>query len=273
MKYTSKTTALASGIKLSYVEQGASDRIPMLLLHGVSDSWHSFEPVLPYLPPSIHAFAVSQRGHGDSDRPERYRTRDFAEDIGEFMDAVNLREALVVGHSMGSTNAQRFAIDKPGRFLGLVLAGSFPSYRDNPGIIQLWESEISKLADPVNPRFVREFQEGTVAQPVPDAFLNTVIEESLKLPALVWRRAFEGFLEDDCVGELYKIKAPTLILWGARDTLCRRSDEDELLAAIAGSRLIVYESAGHALHWEEPERFAADLVAFATEVAPEALPA
>ena len=39
----------------------------MLLLHGVSDSWRSFEPVLPHLPASLHAFALSQRGHGDSD--------------------------------------------------------------------------------------------------------------------------------------------------------------------------------------------------------------
>jgi pimeloyl-ACP methyl ester carboxylesterase len=56
--------------------------------------------------------------------------------------------------------------------------------------------------------------------------------------------------------------APTLILWGDRDGLCSRGDQEALLAAIAGSRLVVYEGAGHGLHWEEPERFAADLVAF-----------
>jgi pimeloyl-ACP methyl ester carboxylesterase len=43
-------------------------------------------------------------------------------------------------------------------------------------------------------------------------------------------------------------------------------DEDALLAAIPGSRLTVYETAGHALHWEEPARFAADLAAFAASV-------
>ena len=49
---------------------------------------------------------------------------------------------------------------------------------------------------------------------------------------------------------------------GARDAFCPRRDQDVLLKAIAGSRLLAYENAGHALHWEEPARFAADLVAF-----------
>ena len=53
-----------------------------------------------------------------------------------------------------------------------------------------------------------------------------------------------------------------LILWGTRDAFCRRQDEDELLGAIPGARLLAYEGAGHALHWEEPARFAADLVDF-----------
>lgn len=266
MKTLINSVELPSGIRLSYFEQGDADGVPVLLLHGVTDSWHSFEPVLPHLPSSIHAFALSQRGHGDSDRPAAYRTRDFAADIGEFMDAVGLASAVLVGHSMGATNAQRFAIDQPGRTLGLLLSGSFASYRDNGAIVDLWESTVSQLTDPIAPSFVREFQESTLAQPVPEVFLDAVVQESLKLPARVWRGAFEGFLEDDCANDLHKIKAPTLILWGTRDALCSRRDEDALLGAIPGSRLVVYESAGHALHWEEPERFARDLVAFANEV-------
>jgi pimeloyl-ACP methyl ester carboxylesterase len=41
-----------------------------------------------------------------------------------------------------------------------------------------------------------------------------------------------------------------------------RADQDALVSAVAGSRLMIYERAGHALHWEEPERFASDVVAF-----------
>ena len=258
-----RSIELPGRVTLEYVEQGDPAGVPMLLLHGVTDSWRSFERVLPHLPASIRAFAVTQRGHGDSGRPVAgYRTRDFAADVAAFADALSLGPVLVVGHSMGSTNAMRFAIDHPGRTRGLVLVGAFASYRANTEILTLWESTVSRLTDPVDPAFVREFQESTLAQPVPPSYLDTVVRESLKVPARVWRAAFEGFFEDDFTEELRTITAPTLVVWGTRDSLCSRADQDALLAAIAGARLVVYENAGHALHWEEPERFALDLVGF-----------
>jgi non-heme chloroperoxidase len=258
-----KSVELPHRVKLPYVEQGDPSGVPVLLLHGFTDSWHSFEPVLPHLRESIRAFALTQRGHGDADCPASgYRTRDFAADVVAFIDALGLRPAVIVGSSMGSTNAQRFAIDHPERVLRLVLTGSFATYQSNPVVVDFWQSGVSHLTDPIDPGFVREFQESTLAQPVSPVFLHTVVQESLKVPARVWRAAFEGFLEDDFVGEWGKIEAPTLIIWGARDTLCPRHDQDALLMAIAGAQLVVYESAGHALHWEEPERFVADLAAF-----------
>ncbi len=76
---------------------------------------------------------------------------------------------------------------------------------------------------------MREFQESTLARPVPQAFLDTVVQESLKVPARVWHAAFAGFMEDACAGELGKITAPTLIVWGTRDAFCPRRDQDALL--------------------------------------------
>jgi pimeloyl-ACP methyl ester carboxylesterase len=267
MTLITKTVELPDRVSLPYVEQGESSGIPMVLLHGYTDSWRSFERMLPHLPRSIRAFALTQRGHGDAQRPATgYRTRDFAADVAAFAGALGLGPVVVVGHSMGSTNALRFAIDHLERTRGLVLVSSFASYRGNRAAVELWESAISRLADPIDPRFVREFQESTLVRPVPPAFLDTVIRESLKVPARVWRAAFEGFLEDD-FGGLSLIQAPTLIVWGDRDALCPRADQQALLGAIRGSRLAVYEGAGHGLHWEEPERFAADLAAFAAALA------
>lgn len=263
MTFAIKHVEISNRIRLPYVEQGDPSGVPMVLLHGVTDCWRSFERVLPHLPQTIHAFTLTQRGHGDADRPATgYRTRDFAADIAAFMNALDLAPAVIVGHSMGSTNALRFAIDSPELTRGLVLLGSFASYRGNRVVMEFWESAVSQLADPIDPSFVREFQESTLAQAVPQAFLDTIVQESLKVPARIWRAAFEGSLEDDFTGQLNRIKAPTLILWGDRDRFCRRGDQDALLGAINGSRLVVYRGAGHGLHWEEPERFAADLVAF-----------
>jgi non-heme chloroperoxidase len=255
---------LPNRVMIPYVEHGSPSSTPMLLVHGVTDSWHSYELVLPYLPESIHAIALTQRGHGDASRPATsYRFRDFSADLAMFMDTLHIKAAVIVGHSMGSTVAQRFAIDHPKRTLGLVLAGSFASLRGNAGVQELWDSAVSKLTDPVDPGFVREFQESTLARPGQKAFFETIVQESLKVPARVWRAAFEGFLEDDFSAELSKIKAPTLIIWGDQDAFCPRSDQTVLSNDIAGSRLLVYPGTGHAVHWEEAERFALDLTAFA----------
>jgi pimeloyl-ACP methyl ester carboxylesterase len=264
MKPVIQSVALPHGPRLQYVEQGERSGIPVVLLHGVTDSWRSFEPVLPHLPPSVRAFALTQRGHGDAERPAAgYGPRDFAGDVAQFMDVLEISSAVIVGHSMGSSIGQRFALDHPERTLGLVLVGAFTSWTDSPSVMEFWETAVSTLEDPVDPHLVREFQESTLSQPVPPGFIEMVVQESLKVPARVWRAVFKAFLEHDASRELNRIEAPTLIVWGDQDPLSPRAAQHELLRAIAGSDLVVYEGAGHALHWEEAARFAADLVAFA----------
>ena len=132
---------------------------------------------------------------------------------------------------------------------------------------EAWDSTISKLTDPVDPGFVREMQSSALNQPVPNEFFETLVQEALKVPARVWKAAFEGFLEDDLLGELSHIKVPTLIVWSDRDTIVNRSDQEELARAIPGSRLLVYSGAGHSPHWEEPDHFASDLASFIEELA------
>jgi pimeloyl-ACP methyl ester carboxylesterase len=261
-----KTIHLPNGVKLQYVEQGDPAGIPVLLLHGYTDSWRSFEPVLPYLPASIHAFALTQRGHGDAGRPVTgYRFEDFAADVAAFMSAIQTGPAVIAGSSMGSFVARRFAVDYSERTLGLALMSTFLTYRGNPGVQALWDA-VSQFTDPIDPGFVREFQQSCLAQPVSAEFFDTIVQESLKVPASVWRAVLEAQMDVDFSNELSKINAPALIVWGDRDTFAPRADQDALRAAICDSRLVVYPGAGHALHWEQPERFAADLVAFCDDL-------
>jgi non-heme chloroperoxidase len=261
-----KSVELPNRVRLPYVEQGDSSGVPVLLLHAIADSWRSFEPVLSHLPESIHTFALTQRGHGDASRPASgYSVHDFAADLAAFMDALHLEAAVVVGGSSGGFIARRFAIDNPERTLGLVLLGSPAILRNKPGVLEMWDSTISKLTDPLSPDLVREFAEGTLTRPVPQAFLETIVRENLKAPARVWKDTFEGLLEDDSLGELDKIKVPTLIVWGDQDAILPRSDQESLAAAIPGSQILVYPGAGHAFYWEEPGRVASDLAAFIGE--------
>lgn len=260
---TVRSLRLASELTLPYAAHGDPAGTPVVFLHGITDSWRSFERVLPHLPRSLRALAPTQRGHGDADRPAAgYRTRDFAGDVAAFLDALDVRRAVVVGHSMGAANALRFAAAHPERLRGLVLAGTFASFRDKPDLVEFVTTGVQSLTDPIDPAFAREFQESTLTQPIPPAFLDMAIGESLKLPARVWHAAFDGLLEDDGGTDLARVTAPTLIVWGAHDTFCSQRDQDALLAGIRGSRLVTYANAGHALHWEEPKRFAADVAAF-----------
>jgi len=262
-----ESVELPNQVKIPYVEQGDPSGVPVLLLHGFTDSWRSFEPVLPHLPESIRAFAPTQRGHGDASRPAAgYRVHDFATDLAAFVDALRLEAAVIVGGSSGGFVARRFAMDHPERTLGLVFMGSPATLGDKPGVLELWDSTISKLTDPIDPDFVREFADGTLARPVPQEFLETMVRESLKVPAFVWKETCKGLLEDDSFGELDKIEAPTLILWGDRDAVLPRSDQESLAAAIAGSQVMVYPGAGHAFYWEEPDRVASDITTFVEDL-------
>jgi pimeloyl-ACP methyl ester carboxylesterase len=181
------------------------------------------------------------------------------------MDAIGLPAAAFVGHSMGSLVALRFAIDHGDRTTALVLGSATPSLVGNGPLSEL-AAALETVGDSIPYEFAREFQESTLAQPVPTSFLEMVVEECRKPPARVWRAANEGLLECDLSSELGAIRAPTLVIHGDQDTFMVRAYHDAVITAISGSRLSVYEGAGHAMHWEEPSRFAADLVAFVEDV-------
>jgi non-heme chloroperoxidase len=92
--------------------------------------------------------------------------------------------------------------------------------------------------------------------------MDRVVAESLKLPARVWRDTLTGMLAGDAKSRLGNIKAPTLIIWGDKETIFPRSEQDALLTAIPNAVLNVYPETGHSPHWENPERFAKDLALF-----------
>lgn len=257
---------LSTQLTLSYVDVGdprAKDVV--VLLPGLGDSWRSYEPVLPHLPASIRTIAISQRGHGDSDKPQTsYSVRDYAADLSLLLDALVVPRAVVAGHSSASLAARRFALDHPERVSGLVLEGSFVEVGGKAAAVG---AAFAALKDPMSREFVRDFVGGTFARPVPRAFVDAMIEENLKAPARVWRETFAALLEFDDSAELAALRAPTLIVWGDRDTIIDREATETLARSIRSSSLLAYEGVGHTPHWEEPDRFARDVVAFVEQCA------
>jgi pimeloyl-ACP methyl ester carboxylesterase len=258
-----RLVSLDRDVAIEFVEQGDSNGLPMVFLHGMGDSWRSFEGVLPFLPPNIRAFAVSLRGHGRSSRPPGgYGSGDFSDDVARLLDAVGVGRAVVVGHSMGSLAAQRFALDHAGRVEGLVLIGASPTLCGNLALLDLWQTTIAELSDPVDPAFVRTFQESTISRPVAAGLIDTAVAESLLVPAAVWRAAFAGMLVEDHSAELSRVAAPSLIIWGDQDPLVPQRAQKALGAALRRSSLIVHAGGGHAPHWEAPQRVAAEIDQF-----------
>ena len=83
-----KSIELPTGVVLPYAEHGHPRGVPVLLLHGVTDSWRSFETVLALLPPDVHAFAVTLRGHARASQPPTgYLYADLAADVAAFAEA------------------------------------------------------------------------------------------------------------------------------------------------------------------------------------------
>lgn len=261
---TERPIELAGRATLRVVERGERGGPAVVLLHGFTDSWRSFERVLPHLPLSLRVVAVTQRGHGDASRPAAYGLPDFSGDVLALLDALEIDRAVLVGHSLGSAVALRFAIDQPGRVQGLVLIGATARLRGTPEARAYWDGVLAQLSDPVPRDFVRSLTAQEFVKPVPPEVVEVLIDESAKVPLRVWRAAIEARWreEGDYSAELARIQAPTLLLWGERDSRYGRPEQDTLLAGIRGSRLVVFEGAGHMLHVEEPERCAREIAAF-----------
>jgi pimeloyl-ACP methyl ester carboxylesterase/tetratricopeptide (TPR) repeat protein len=252
---------LRTGVRLRYAYQGDRSGEPVILLHGFTDSWFSFSTVLPLLDSKYRVYVLDQRGHGESERPAGgYAPQQFAADVLAFMDVMGIKQATVVGHSMRSFVAQHVAVAAPERVTRLVLVGSATAAR-NSVVLDL-QREINALSDPVPEKFVRDFQVSTVFQRLPDEFLQRVVKESLSVPARVWRDVIGELTSPKATAELKKIKVPTLVLWGDKETVFPRSEQDLLLAALPNAVLKIYEDAGHSPHWEQPARFAKDLQDF-----------
>ena len=146
----------------------------------------------------IRAIVPTQRGHGDSDRPECcYRLADFAADAVALLDALGVPRATVVGHSMGSFVAQRVAIDAPGRVSRLVLIGSGTTVR-TPPVLEFHQS-VSKLTDPVSRRSCATSSTAQSRGRFPPSSWSASFSESAKLPARVWRDVLAGLVAADAV--------------------------------------------------------------------------
>jgi pimeloyl-ACP methyl ester carboxylesterase len=263
MPIEGSTVNLASGLTLSYAEQGDRSGPALVLLPGPTDSWRSYQTILEEIPLWIRAIAVSQRGHGDSDKPAfGYRVQDFATDVVSLFDALRVERAVLVGHSGSCFVARRVAVDHPSRVMGLVLEASPTTLIADPGFTTFVESVFSDLKDPIDPDFARAVIIDTSSGGLGSEVTDQLVGELVKVPAHVWREMFAALLEYNDTAELARISVPTLMIWGDEDPLVGREMQEQLAEQLSAGELVIYSGVGHTPRWEEPSRFAAEVAAF-----------
>jgi pimeloyl-ACP methyl ester carboxylesterase len=217
------------GDEVHYVKVG---RGPVLvLIHGILGSRRDWEQLVSLLERDFTVVAPDLLGHGDSAKPRGdYTLGGHAGRLRDLLDLLGVRRATLVGHSLGGGVALQFAWLFPERCERLVLVSSGGLGRDISRILR--------------------------APTLPGA------EWVLPLISAPWllRRG------ERLAGALERLPAltgiPTLLVWGARDRLIPVEHAIAAHRAIPGSRLEVFENAGHSPQLSDPTRFAALLREF-----------
>jgi pimeloyl-ACP methyl ester carboxylesterase len=273
----------SDGGELHVVERGQGR--PLLFLHGVTLSALTWHYQLLDLPDRFRVLAADHRGHGTSRAGEAgWGIGRLGLDVRELLEALDLHDCVLVGHSMGGMAVLQFAVDHPdvvrSRVAGIVLMSTTagPVHR-----LAAWRA----VADLVTPSAKRGlalagripggvfpssdlsyliFRLGMGTHPSPTHIeLNRLMTAAT--PVSVLGELIDGVLSFDLRDRLGEINVPSSVLVGTRDLLTPPSAGRELVAGLPESRpLEVFPGAGHMLMLERREevnerieRFAKDL--------------
>jgi len=257
-----KEVRLPNGIRLAYVEAGDPAGEPLLLLHGFTDSSRSFSPMVPYLT-RYRLLIPDQRGHGASDAPECcYGSSQFAYDARLFLDALGVKRAAVVGHSLGSMVAISLAADHPDRVSKIVLIGSTALVPVKRG--DWLYDNVAAMTGPLDSRsqFAKDWHPANQPTPVNPAFANAVNDELLRIPPHVWRSVMRELSYVPVGRHASDVKAPVLVLSGGKDVLFPAEHHQSLLKAFPNAEAHVFAELGHNPNWEQPEAVASAIELF-----------
>ncbi len=124
----------AGGIRTRYAHAGTRGRPVVLMLHGTAGSWENFAENLGPLSKHFDCYSIDMVGCGYSDKPDvAYETPVYAQHAKDFLDAIGVARAHLVGCSLGGWVAARFALDYPDRLasIAMVSAAGYQSDTEN----------------------------------------------------------------------------------------------------------------------------------------------
>lgn len=233
--------------KIRVLSAGAGD--PVLFLHGLGGLF--WDPLLDGLATGHRVIAPEHPGAGESQGLEHVEDMwDLVLYYNELLDALGIERAPVVGHSFGGMVAAELAATSPHRVERLVLIAPMGLWRDDHPV-----PDISGVPRTDLPRLVLADPDGPLAAllPVPDPddpdSLFRASQTMASILQFIWPLPDHGLAK-----RLYRVQAPTLLVWGAEDRLVHPAYGDDFAALIAGARVEIVDRAGHLPQLEQPDR-------------------
>ena len=267
------------GHRVFYREAGDPSLPVLLLIHGITSSSATWDPVMPALARHAHVIAPDLLGHGDSDKPKTdYSLGAFASVLRDLLEYLGHPRVTVVGHSLGGGVAMQFAYQYYDHIERLVLVSSGGLGREVSVALRAATLPGAEFVLPViTNSYVRDA--GVFAGRMlgrlplrPRPSLAEVARGYASLADSSARQAFVHTLRSVVEPGGQRVSAsnrfylaegrPTLIVWGATDTVIPVTHGYAAHAAIEGSVLEVFEQSGHFPHMDEPARFAQILKGF-----------
>ncbi len=258
----------AGPLTLNYAE-GPAAGPPLVLLHGITQRWQSFLPIIPFLTESWRVYAVDFRGHGKSGRaqPGEYRGEDYSADIIAFLEKCVGEPAILVGHSLGGMVTLYLASHRQELVRAAVLGDSILRFQDlratlypslfNQVVTYLgcgWSAQ--ELANRIGNTEIESPQFGRLrmgALPgTDDAYLRAWAVSLQQLDPETLRMTLNGRAAKTWDGREFvkSVRCPTMLLQADPRYGALMSDEDVqcVRAAIPGAVHVRLEGIGHALH-------------------------
>lgn len=260
------------GMEVHYKDEGRG--MPLLLLHGTSASLHTWDGWARRLAgdfrvirPDLPAFGLT------GPRPDKdYSIEGYVSFVAHFLSRLGVRECSLAGNSLGGQIAWRFALAHPRKVKKLVLIDSAGYPMDRiPFIFKIARCPfLAPVMRHATPRFIFEWNleevygdDGEITPALVDRYYRLGRREGNR-QALI-ERIRSSALEKSPVDRIPYLRMPVLIMWGEADSWIPVRHARLFHRDIRGSRLVIYEAAGHVPMEEMPERTSDDAGKFLEE--------
>jgi len=240
--------------EVSYTDTGAGR--PVLLLHATLHDRHDFDVVVEPLERQHRVIALDWPSHGESQPAQHVTGPLLADVLDDIVNALQLKDIVLIGNSVGGSAAARLAITRPELVAGLVLVNT-GGFVPNTVVTKLFCRLMGTPAVTrrVMPRFIRAYMKPQSASDdriVARALARARSDDGIRTAAALWRSFAAP--EYDLRGRAHRIIAPTLIIWGDRDPTLSIRIGRATHDAIAGSELHVLHT-GHVVFSSDPDGF------------------